>query len=161
MSDQIFRERRGRGWCAVLGYIAAVLLATITGSIVQTQFNLAAIHSLGAEIPMGLWLSTTLQDLIEFSPVLFIIIAVTFLVALPVGALMARILGALRTPLCVVSAAVGLGVAIHVINDLVPMPTLIAATRETPGLIAMLACAGAGGWLYAAMTQPKTGDLEL
>ena len=54
-------------------HLAALLLAWVLaaawGSVVQTQFNLQALVSLGVAMPAGLRAETTWQDLIGFGPV--------------------------------------------------------------------------------------------
>ncbi|TVP52324.1 MAG: hypothetical protein EA349_16020 [Halomonadaceae bacterium] len=133
--------------------MAAVILTTLAGTVIQSQFNLAAIQGLGAELSIADWLWVTVQDLGAFSPVYFIIILATFLLAIPAAALAVRLIGSARQGLYMGGTALGLFVALQVIDHLVPMPTLIAATRSLPGMAFMLAAAAAGGWLFAAMTS--------
>lgn len=143
---------------AILGFMAAVILTTLAGTVIQSQFNLAAIQSLGAGISLGDWLWVTVQDLGSFSPVLFIITLMTFIVAIPATAITIRLIGrerldSARKGLYMAGTALGLFVALQVIDHLVPMPTLIAATRDALGTVFMLAAAAAGGALFAAMTS--------
>ncbi|MDX1588702.1 MAG: hypothetical protein R3296_07165 [Oleiphilaceae bacterium] len=138
---------------ALLGFMAAVLLTTLTGTLVQTQFNLAAVQALGAGIGPGTWLWVTLQDLAGFSPVLFVITLMTFLVAIPASALFCRLTGLPRYLVYTVGTATGLVVAMRLVDHQVPMPTLIAASRGLFGTVALMACAAAGGWIFAAMTS--------
>jgi len=139
-----------------LGYMAAVILATLLGTVIQTQANLLALQSVGAGVTPGQWLLTTGKDLAFFSPILFILTAIAFLAALPAAALVSRMVGQGRPLIFAVAAGVGLLVAFRVVDHLAPMPTLIAATRGIIGTLAMMAAAGAGGWLFARMTESQT-----
>lgn len=149
------RSQQGGVHPAVLGFMAAVMLATLAGTLVQTQFNMVAIQALGAGIGPGTWLWVTVQDLAGFSPILFIITLLCFIVAIPASAVTARLTGLPRHWVYMAGTAVGLLVALRVIDHQVPMPTLIAASRGPFGTAAMMACAAAGGWLFAAMTANR------
>lgn len=137
----------------LLGYAAAVLTATLLGSIVQTQFNLAALTEMGLRIPLGTRLATTGHDLLGFTPLYSVIVAVAFAASLPVAeALRQRWRpGAHLFP--ALGAGLGLWVALWVANSFAPMPTLIAATRGNVGSLAMVLSAALGGVAYAWVTR--------
>ncbi|HBX54144.1 MAG TPA: hypothetical protein DEH10_01835, partial [Pseudomonas sp.] len=58
----------------LLLFVLAVLVATVVGSIIQTQFNLAALQAIGAPMPLDVRLRTTGQDLLGFSPTLGLLV---------------------------------------------------------------------------------------
>lgn len=128
----------------VFAFIAAVVLATLWGSVEQTQSNLANLVALGADIPFALRLQTTFSDLLGFGPLYGGVVAATFLVAFPVAS---RLPGP-RSAWFALAGFTGLVAAIRLIDALVPPPVLIAATRGTPGLVAMTAGGALGGLLY-------------
>ncbi|MFY0989669.1 hypothetical protein [Halomonas sp. C05BenzN] len=138
-------------WRLLVAYVAAVLDATLLGSIVQTQFNLAALSALGAEISFSTRLATTGQDLLGFTPLYGSLVAVMMLVAMPVATLVTRWLGTGAWPMHALAAALGLWVMLSIVDALAPMPTLIAATRSPEGTLAMMATAALGGWGYAIL----------
>lgn len=131
-----------------LSFVAAALIATLAGSIVQTQINLAAISALGPEISVPVRLRTTLADLLGFTPLYGALVTAALLGALPLAALAAHCRPHWSRWLFPLAAALGLWAALRVADALAPMPTLIAATRHAPGLIAMLLTAALGGWCY-------------
>ena len=136
-----------------VGFLVALVVGVALGSLVQTQFNLVALRDLGVEIPVSLWLQTSLFDLLSFTPLYTVVFGVSFLVSQLLAGLVAGRLSADWRPwVHALAAAVGLWVTLRVVNHLVPMPTLIAATRSWGGLLAMLWAAGVSGWLFARLT---------
>jgi hypothetical protein len=140
-------------WTRLLApLLLAWLLAAAWGSVVQTQWNLQALVGLGVEIPATERLSTTGQDLIGFAPVYGGILAVGWLLALPVASLLARRWPAWRSALLAAAAGVGMVAAVRAVDAVAPMPVFIDATRHLPGLLAMAAGAVLAGLLYARLT---------
>ncbi|HKK55984.1 PQQ-dependent sugar dehydrogenase [Marinobacter sp.] len=141
-------------WRVVLAFAVALVIGSVLGSLVQTQFNLLALQALGVEIGLGVRLETSFQDLVNFAPLYGILFGVSFLFSQGTAALVLRLAGrAARLWLYPVAAAVGLWVALMVVNTLAAMPTLIAATRGTGGLIAMLLTAAMAGWVFAMLIR--------
>lgn len=133
--------------------LLAWVLAAAWGSVVQTQWNLRALVDVGVDIPAGDWLRVTAQDLIGFAPVYGFILAVGWLLALPVAGGLARWWPAGRTVLLAAAAGVGMVAAVRSVDALAPMPVFIDATRHLPGLLAMAAGAVLAGLLYARFTS--------
>ncbi len=138
-------------------YLMAVLVAAAAGTVIQTQCNLAAIDALGAPVPLAVRLNVSLRDLIGFGPAFAGIVAIGFLVAFPVAALLGR-----RWPVNPM-ALYALAGAMAIITALLAMEavfglTAIAAARG-PGGLGLLALAGAGGgWAFGRMrVQAKAG----
>ncbi|GGX94211.1 hypothetical protein GCM10007160_22270 [Litchfieldella qijiaojingensis] len=138
-------------WQPLVAYVAAVLDATLLGSIVQTQFNLAALSALGAEISFTTRLATTGHDLLGFTPLYGSLIAIMMLGAMPAASVVTRWLGSGAWLIHALAAALGLWVTLWIVDTLAPMPTLIAATRSLEGTLAMMATAALGGWGYAIL----------
>lgn len=145
-------------WKVVLAFAVAVVVGAALASLVQTQFNLQALEALGVEISVGTRLETTIQDLVNFAPLYAILFGVSLLLSLGVASLVVRLAGNQgRAWLYPLAAAVGLWVTLKIVDTLAPMPTLIAATRETGGLMAMLVTAAIAGWLFAVMVSRRAG----
>ncbi|MBL3558153.1 MULTISPECIES: PQQ-dependent sugar dehydrogenase [Marinobacter] len=139
-------------WKVVLAFVIALVVGSVLGSLVQTHFNLQALEALEVGITMGTRLETSIQDLVNFAPLYAILFGVSLLFSLGVASLVARLAGNLRRAwLYPLAAAVGLWVTLKIVDTLAPMPTLIAATRSTGGLLAMLVTAAISGWLFAAL----------
>lgn len=140
-------------WRVVLAFAVALVIGSVLGTLVQTQFNLLALQALGVEISLGTRLATSVQDLVNFAPFYALLFGVSFLFSQGVAALVLRLTDrAGRSWLYPLAAALGLWVALVVVNTLVAMPTLIAATRGTGGLFAMLLSAAMAGWVFAMLT---------
>jgi hypothetical protein len=135
-------------------WLAATLVTAASASVVQTQFNLAAITGLGAPVPPALRLQTTLQDLAGFAPGFAAVAAGGLLVALPVAAWLARRLPTRRVLLHTLAGTAAVVAAILLMNALLPV-TPIGATRSLAGFLALAACGALGGWTFARLsTRP-------
>jgi hypothetical protein len=141
--------------CSFTGYAVAVAVATVWGSVFQTQHNLARLTALGAEVPTGARLDTTVHDLAGFAPLYALVVAATLAVVFVFAGLLGRLLPEIRYTLHALGAGLGLAVAIRAIDAYAPMPTLIAATRSFTGLVVMALGALLAGWLYAWITRPR------
>ncbi|MFC0338233.1 Glucose/arabinose dehydrogenase, beta-propeller fold [Kushneria avicenniae] len=132
-------------------FVAALLTGTLLGSIVQTQINLAALQQLGVDIPIMQRLTTTLGDLVTFSPVYFALFSVGFVISQIVALWISRRYwnGRHRLGLCTLSAMAALWATFHLVDHFAPMPTLIAATRTATGMAAMVLTAGGAGAVLA------------
>ncbi|MBD3896629.1 hypothetical protein IEI94_12285 [Halomonas sp. ML-15] len=133
----------------LLGFVLALLVATLSGSLIQTQFNLAALAALGAEISLATRLSTSFHDLLGFAPLYAGLMAAALSASLPLAALGRRWLPLPAGLVYAAAAALGVWLAFMVVDAMAPMPTLIAATRSLTGTLAMLAGAALGGLVYA------------
>ena len=136
-------------------YLLAVLVATLLGSLVQTQFNLAALQALDVPVDASTRLHSSLHDLRFFSPFLALMVAACLLLALPLAEALGRIFKPWRWLLYFLAGFVGIWAACALANYLLPMPTFIAATRETPGLLSLMAGVGLGSALFGRLTKPK------
>lgn len=137
-------------------YLLAVLVATILGCLVQTQINLAALQQLDVPISWSDRLTSSWQDLLNFTRIFGIMVAAALLPALPVAAVLSRIFRPWRWLLFALAGALGIWAAFIAANLYLPMPTFIAATRETYGLLAMMAAVAVGSWLFGYLTRPKS-----
>ncbi|RUO27461.1 hypothetical protein [Aliidiomarina sanyensis] len=136
-----------------LAFITGVIVAGVLGSVVQTQFNLLAMQTIGPPIDWSTRVEVTGYDLVNFSPLLMGIMAATFLIALPISHLFSRFQKRQFIAWCAVGAGVGFWAALQLIDNLAPMPTLIAATRTTTGTLFMVLSACAAGAVYAWLSR--------
>ena len=132
--------------------LLAWALAAVWGSVVQTRWNLQALVEVGVSIPAGTWWRVVGQDLLGFAPVYGGILAVGWLIALPVASGLARWWPAGRSALFASAAGVGMVSAVRAVDAAAPMPVFIDATRGLPGLLTMAAGAVLAGWLYARLS---------
>ncbi|KPQ30273.1 MAG: glucose/sorbosone dehydrogenase family protein [Marinobacter excellens HL-55] len=141
----------------VIAGTVAVLCGAFLGSLVQTQFNLAALSGLGASFSLGDRLSAMVMDLLSFAPIYAALLAAALIPGFLVTAGLLRLLGLpCRECWFAFGSAMALWATLTLVDSLAPMPTLIAATRSAPGLWAMLATAAVAGWVFAQITKPRS-----
>ena len=147
---------QGLSWGQLaLAFAAAWLLASAWGSVVQTQFNLAALTGLAVEVPLALRLLTSLQDLVSFGGVYAGIVLAAWLPAFAVAAWLARRWPGGGVALFAAAAGVGVIVAIRIVDAVAPMPVFIDATRSTAGLLTMALGSALAGALFARWSAPR------
>ncbi|MCC5854339.1 MAG: hypothetical protein JJU10_01485 [Idiomarina sp.] len=137
----------------VSAFVLAVLGASLLGTLVQTQLNLHAIATIGPPISLSERFATTWHDLFNFAPLLIALMVLTFVVAIPIAHGISHFQKRQFTAWCMVAGGVGLWTMFQLINNVAPMPTLIAATRGWFGTLLMISCGIAGGYLYARLTR--------
>ncbi len=134
----------------LLAWLAAVVVATILGSIIQTQFNLARIVALDIPIPLSRRLETTLFDLMSFAPLWAVIVALGLLIALVVALPVARRLPRMRTGVFVLAGFLAVGTALVVMNAMLPV-TPVGAARTLTGIVSISLAGALAGWVYARL----------
>lgn len=144
----------------IIAFVLAMVAAAIVGSIIQTQFNLAALVELSVPISFDTRISTIIHDLLHFSPTFAVIIAAVMVIALPVAYAISRWLDHGERWWFTLAGFVGLLVGFYVVNELAPMPTLIAATRSWPGLVSMSLTGALAGWLFDRLWHPTEQELK-
>ena len=142
----------------VISFLVALVLGVVLGTLVQTQLNLLALQAMGVAVGIDARMSATLHDLATFAPLYGMLFGVSFLLSQTIAAAVSRFVGpGLRVPLFALAGGIGLWVALLVANALAPMPTLIAATRSSGGLLAMVLTAAFAGSLFARLTARSQG----
>lgn len=134
-----------------LFWALAVLLTAIVGSIVQTQFNLAAIAALSEPIGVMTRLQVTAQDLLGFMPPWSLVVALALLPGFTVAAALHRWTQWNRWVWFMVAGVAALACALWLLNSVFPI-TPIAALRSSAGYWAMVSSGALGGWLYVRLT---------
>ena len=137
----------------LLYFFLAVLLASVMGTVLQTQFNLANLQALGAPMPLGVRVQTTCLDLLGFSPTFAILVILGFIFALPAASLLARLWPMGRWLLFTLAGALAVLAAMALANALLPMPTLIGANRTFAGTVGLMACGSLGALLFAVLMR--------
>jgi hypothetical protein len=132
----------------VPGFVLAVIVATVLGSIAHTQFVLAGLTELGIEIPVSDRLSTTMHDIAGMGPMFGLIVAIGFLVAMAAAALVYRYARTQRYLVYGVAGAVAL-TAMGTVYEITP----IAGARTALGFIAQMIAGALGGLAFARVTR--------
>jgi len=135
----------------VLAFITAVLLTTVTGSIIQTQYNLSALNSIGAEIGSGLRISETGRDIFSgFSPTYAShIVLPSLFIAFIVASWASKRLGISRVVMLGAAGGIAIAIGIPLVNWLAPVALLVGATRDV-SCTALMALGGVlGGVIFS------------
>lgn len=152
----------------VIAFIAAVLVATIWGAVVQTQFNLGALIGIGADIPAGLRLRSTLADVFSgFTPTYggYVVIPALIIAFAAAWWVVNRAPGA---PALWFGLAGGLAIllGIPLVNYLSPLALVFGAVRDPLCLVLMAAGGIVAGIVFACFPgsrsskrgEPATND---
>ena len=137
----------------ILAFLAAVVVTEVTGAVVQTQFVLASLTDLGIEISLTQRLAMTIHDIAGLVEIYLPVIAVGFIIAFGIAALVVRWLlpgrAAIGYPLAGLTAVVAAIVIMTLMFDVSP----IAGARSTPGLIGQALAGALGGWIFYRLTR--------
>lgn len=139
----------------MLPWLVAVLVTAILGSLTQSTLSLINVLEMGSYATFDDWLRTVVRDLSAFMPFYAVIVGVSFLLAFPAALWTARKWPKYRTGLLAASGALGLAVAFFISDMVTAIPTLISATREPTGYIAMLATGVIGAWIFAMIGSKR------
>lgn len=140
-------------WKLILAFLAAVVVATVWGAIVQTQFNLAALNDIGAGIGVGTNLSATLTDVFSgFSPTYGgYVVLPSLLVAFVCAGLVVRLTGTAPWPWFALAGGLAILLAIPLVNILSPVALLVGASRDLLCTVLMSLGGGVAGLLFVWM----------
>lgn len=133
----------------LLPWLFAVLVTSVLGSLVQSHLNLVNVLEMGSYATWDDWQRTIANDVLTFAPFYALLVGVAFLLAFPPALWLARKWTRGRSVLLGIAGAAGLAVAFLVANKLSPVPTLIGATRNAVGFIAMVSTGVIGAWVFA------------
>ena len=149
------------GWIRTLiAFVAAVIVGGLATTLLSTQIVLLYLAGAGADIPLAARSDAMLADLTGFAPTLILLTAIGYLIALPVAALVSRLVGGLRTIGYVLAGFATILVMVTAIEVFYQSVlgvgiTPIASAREFWGL-AMMALGGAlGGWVFALLARSR------
>ena len=138
----------------IVAYFAAVAATAVLGCIASTHFVLRGLTELGVSIGFGEWLRALGHDVLGMGPMLGILVAVCFLIAFPVAALIVRFLPNLRTVGYVAAGGVAILVALYSMEAaLATVP--IAGARTPAGLAAQGVAGAAGGFVFALLSRQR------
>lgn len=135
-------------------FLAAVLVCTVAGTIVQTQFNLAALQRLGVPVPPSTRLEATAADLAGFTPSFAPLVFAGFAIAFGVAGALSRWRAAWRCGWFVAAGAAAIFTAMLLL-ELVLHVTPVAAVRGAGGMAALCACGALGGYVFARLHPPR------
>ncbi len=136
----------------VLAYAVAVLIATMAGSVLQTQVNLAVLTASGLAVPAGTRLAATLHDLRYFAPLFALLVAPLLAAGFGIARLLRRPLGDTHAWLMLVMPAILMLAMLVAIVMHPAVPAVIAAARGAVGMLLLSLAMVAGSAAYRRLT---------
>jgi len=128
-------------------YLAAVVAAYVLGAIFISQGNIASVVALNFDVSLAQRFEAALHDVSNMTGIYLPVIAVAYVIALPVAAFIIKYLPKHRMILYIAAGATAL-VSIHIILKLLLGFSGIAATRSVVGMAAQAIAGGVGGYLF-------------
>lgn len=136
---------------AILAFLPSVIGAYLLGSLFATQVILARIEAMGFSVALRDRLHATAHDIVGLSTSYLPLVALAFLLALPVAVGLSSWLPRLRLYLYGLAGAVAI-TAIHVAMKQVLGLNGIAAVRDPHGLALQAVAGWFGGYLFYVFT---------
>ena len=143
----------------IVALVAAIVATAVLGSLASTHFVLFGLTDLGVHIGFTDRLYAYGHDVAGMAPLFSGLVAVGFLIAFPVAALVVRFLPKLRTlGYAAAGAAAILAILLGMETTLATMP--IAGARTTLGLVAQGVAGAIGGLVFAQISAEsrRLGD---
>jgi hypothetical protein len=137
------------------GYIIAVLATYLVGTTLISQGNLANVAAMGATIEWPTRFDAMIHDALHMYEIYLPLVAISFLIAFTVAALIIRRLPNLRLVGYVLAGFVGL-MAIHLLMKAVLGMTGVAPTRTLAGLLGQGFAGAVGGYVFHLVTAKGT-----
>ena len=139
------------------GFLAAVIAAYVLGAIFVSQGNIASIVAMDFDVSVAQRFDAALHDVTNMTGIYLPVIAVSYLISMPVATFLIKYAPQLRMLLYVLAGATGL-LVIHLILKLVLGISGIAPTRTLVGLIAQAIAGGVGGYLFHVVSMKRGVD---
>lgn len=140
----------------VPAFLLALVVAIVWGSVVQTQYNLAALASIGADAN-SVRMQTTVRDLFSgFFPTYGgYVVLPALLVAFVAAAFASRKAPRARLALFALAGGLALLLAIPLVNWLSPVALLVGATRDWSCTLWMALGGVVAGLVFAGLTHRR------
>ena len=139
---------------ALKAFVPAVLVTFGLASIFSTQGNLARVQAMGLDVDLGTRVTTSLQDIVGMASSYLLLIAVAFVIALPVAGWLARRLPGQRVLLFVLAGFVAIA-GLHLALQSELGIHVIPVTRSLAGLLGQCLAGAVGAYLYVRLAGAK------
>ncbi len=136
-------------------FVVATLSMAIAGTVAQTQFVLAALSAIGAKASLADRMSMTAADLIGFAPLYGAIIAIGFLIAFGLAALVMRFVKLPRLPVFAIAGGFCIWLMLTLMREVFFGIPLIAGTRTATGEVVQILCGALSGALFSVLSSGR------
>ena len=144
----------------ILSLITAIFISYVLGAIFVSQANVAAVVAMNFDVTALQRFDAAVHDVTNMTDIYLPVIAVSYLISMPVATLLIRHLPQLRMLLYVLAGASGL-VAVHLIIKMTFGLSGIAPTRTLAGLMGQAIAGGVGGYLFHIISLSRQYDKDL
>lgn len=143
-------------------WLFAVVVATVLGSIVQTQFNLAGLAGIGVDISAGTRISTTFRDIFSgFTPTYGgYVVAPALLVAFALTWFLVPFLPGGSMFWFTLAGGLAILAGNPLVNYLSSLALLVGATRDVMCLILMALGGAVAGMEFARIEEPSARNSQ-
>ena len=131
-------------------FLAAVIAAYVLGAIFVSQGNIASIVAMDFDVSVAQRFDAALHDVMNMTAIYLPVIAVSYLISMPVAAFIIKYVPHRRMILYVLAGAAGL------ILKLLLGVSGIASTRTIVGLLAQGIAGGVGGYLFHVVSMKRS-----
>ena len=139
----------------IVAWLAAGILAYVLASVASTQVVLSGIEGVGRDVPLGVNVSTTLDDIVGLRRYL-VVILIGFAVAFFVANLVAAMLPALAPIAYPAAGGTAVAVALLVMERLYGVVPILGAQTDL-GLWLQIAAGVLGGIAFEVF-RPRSGE---
>lgn len=136
------------------GYAVAVLVTYVFGAIFISQGNIASVINMGFDVTIGQRLEAMLHDVSNMTDIYLPVVAVSFVLALSVAAIIIHFVPDLRLIGYTLAGFAAL-IAVHVLVKTVFGISGIAPTRTMVGLLAQGLAGALGGYMFHLVSAKK------
>jgi len=128
--------------------LAAIVVATFTSIVLQTQRVIGMLQQVGAEVPVSQRLSMTTYDLQHLGTTFIIFVAIALLIALTIALLLSRKFPRQATLLHIIAGASSICLLLYFMQMVFFGLPLIAGARDALGMVGQLVAGGLGGYVF-------------
>lgn len=139
---------------STFAFLVAVLVAYLIGAALASQHVLGALTEMGMNIGFSVWAHVTLHDLVGMAPAYLPLMAISFLIALPVVLLICRGRPGWRR-IGYVTGFFAAVLAMHLIMPMLLNVTPVAATRFFGGLVQQGLAGAVGGYVFFVLGRSR------
>ena len=139
----------------VIGLSASTLTAAVLGNVVSSQFVIARLNEVGADLTFANRISMSISDIIGFGPRYAIFICIGFTIAFLTGWFIHKLAKTGRTIIYTVAGITAMIVMLYMMKNVYFGVQLVGGARSVMGLLAQGLVGGISGFLFAKITAPK------
>lgn len=137
---------------ALVWFFASVITAVLA-TILSTQFVIAALADIGANVNLAKRLSMTFADLKGLAPLYFVFLSLGLVIALLTAGALYKLVKKLRLVIFIFAGAIAVAVTLLLMEKVFFDVPLIAGARSGFGFFMQMIAGAVGGYVFARLTR--------